>query len=105
MTASWSETRSSSTTSCYPERFKEMPENQLYWTQRWADQMNYRYWKERCQAESDDQRRCWRGSSSTRGRVAYKTGDFPKAADEVQGRARGLEDRHERISRPIATTS
>ena len=34
-----------------------MTENQLYWTQRWADQMNYRYWKERCQAEKTRQRR------------------------------------------------
>ena len=29
-----------------------MPENQAYWTQRWADQMNFRYWKERCLAET-----------------------------------------------------
>src|SRR6202042_2436335 len=35
-----------------PENFKDMPENQIYWTQRWADQMNYRYWKERCEAEA-----------------------------------------------------
>ena len=32
---------------CYPDRLKQMPDNQAYWTQRWADQMNYRYWKER----------------------------------------------------------
>ena len=41
----------------HPEHYKEMPDNQLYWTQRWSDQMNYRYWKERCQAEATHQRR------------------------------------------------
>ena len=30
-------------------------DNQQYWTNRWADQMNYRYWKERCQAEQTDE--------------------------------------------------
>ena len=33
---------------CYPERLKAMPDNQAHWTNRWADQMNFRYWKERC---------------------------------------------------------
>ncbi len=41
----------------YPDRYKSMPDNQLYWTQRWSDQMNYRYWKERCRAEATNQRR------------------------------------------------
>jgi hypothetical protein len=63
----------------HPENYKSMPENQLYWTQRWSDQMNYRYWKDRCEAEA-----------TTRGVLArelfydatraYKTGDFPTAA-------------------------
>jgi hypothetical protein len=41
--------------------------------------MNYRYWKERCQAEMEDD-----GVRARQlfydGTVAYKTGDFPKAA-------------------------
>ena len=42
---------------CFPERFKAMPENQAYWTNRWSDQMNFRYWRERSQAEMDNERR------------------------------------------------
>ena len=36
---------------------------------------------------------CWRGSSSTRRRVAYKTGDFPKAAEKFKEGLDALEDR------------
>ena len=41
----------------HPERYKQMPENQLYWTQRWSDQMNYRYWKDAVRGRSDRQGR------------------------------------------------
>ena len=44
----WCATRSGSNDACDPERLKTMPDNQLYWTGRWADQMNFRYWRERC---------------------------------------------------------
>jgi hypothetical protein len=45
--------------------------------------MNYRYWKERCEAEMTT------GGVLARqlfyeGTVAYKTGDFPKAADKFK---------------------
>ncbi len=65
------------------EHYKQMPENKLYWTQRWADQMNYRYWKERCEAEATTNGVLARQHfyEATR---AYKTGDFPKAADEFK---------------------
>ncbi len=68
---------------CYPERCKTFPANQAYWTQRWADQMNYRYWRERAQAEMTP------GGVHARqlfyeGTVAYKTGDFPVAADKFK---------------------
>jgi hypothetical protein len=36
-----------------PERYGKLHENQKYWTNRWADQMNYRYWKDRCAAEME----------------------------------------------------
>ena len=67
----------------HPEHYKEMPENQLYWTQRWSDQMNYRYWKERCQAEATTNGVLARQLfyEATR---AYKTGDFPKAAEKFK---------------------
>ena len=66
-----------------PEHYKEMPDNQLYWTQRWSDQMNYRYWKERCRAEATANGVMARQHfyEATR---AYKTGDFPKAADRFK---------------------
>ena len=42
--------------------------------------MNYRYWKKRCQAEKTDN-----GGPARQlfyeGTLAYKTGDFPKAAE------------------------
>ena len=69
---------------------RQLNENQRYWTERWANQMNYRYWKERCQAEMT-QKGVQARQLFYEGTMAYKTGDFPKAADEVQGRARDLE--------------
>ena len=71
----------------HTERYKQMPENQLYWTQRWSDQMNYRYWKERCEAEATEKGVMARELfyEATR---AYKTGDFPTAAAKFKG---GLE--------------
>jgi hypothetical protein len=69
--------------SSIPERFERLNENQKYWTSRWADQMNYRYWKERCMAEKTA------GGVLARqlfydGTVAYKTGDFTKAAEKFE---------------------
>jgi hypothetical protein len=72
---------------CYPERYKSLSNNRLFWTLRWSDQMNYRYWKQRAQAEMTT------GAVLARqlfyeGTVAYKTGDFPTAADKFK---QGLE--------------
>jgi hypothetical protein len=63
----------------HPERYKQITANQLYWTQRWSDQMNYRYWKDRCEAEATTNGVLARELfyDATR---AYKTGDFPTAA-------------------------
>ena len=62
-----------------PEKYKTLPENAQYWTDRWASQMNYRYWKERCQAEMTQE-----GVTARQlfyeGTKAYKTGDFAQAA-------------------------
>jgi hypothetical protein len=68
---------------CYPERLKTMPENQVYWTNRWADQMNFRYWRERSQAEMDNQAVLAR-QSFYEGTKAYKTGDFLVAAEKFK---------------------
>ncbi len=56
-----------------------MTKNEKYWADRWASQMNYRYWKERCQAEMTR-----KGTQARQlfyeGTKAYKTGDFTQAA-------------------------
>ena len=39
----------------HPEKFAKLTDNQQYWTNRWGDQMNYRYWKDRT-AGRDDRR-------------------------------------------------
>jgi hypothetical protein len=61
-----------------PARLQALTDNQRYWSQRWADQMNYRYWKERSQAEQTDEAVRAR-ELFYQGTLAYKTGDFPKA--------------------------
>jgi hypothetical protein len=65
------------------ERLSKLTENGAYWTQRWGDQMNYRYWKERCMAEMTE-----KGVRARQlfyeGTVAYKMGDFPRAADRFK---------------------
>ena len=73
-----------------------MPENQAYWTQRWADQMNFRYWKERCAGGNDDQRRDG-AAALLRGDRAYKTGDFPTAADKFKEGLELWKTRHGRF--------
>lgn len=77
-----------------PEKMASIPENAAYWTNRWADQMNYRYWKERCQAEMQQ-----KGVEARRlfyeGTKAYKTGDFKVAAEKFR---EGLETWQENLA-------
>jgi hypothetical protein len=63
----------------YPERFNRLNDNQKYWSDRWASQMNYPYWKERCQAEKTDLGVAAR-QLFYEGTKAYKTADFATAA-------------------------
>jgi hypothetical protein len=65
------------------ERFSKLNENQKYWTSRWADQMNYRYWKDRCQAEMEPEGVHAR-ELFYNGTRAYKSGDFITAADKFK---------------------
>jgi hypothetical protein len=66
-----------------PERYARLTETQKYWTNRWSDQMNYRYWKDRCAAEMTNQ-----GVQARRlfyeGTIAYKTSDFDKAVQKFR---------------------
>jgi hypothetical protein len=57
--------------------------NVQHWANRWSDQMNYRYWKDRCAAEMEQD-----GVTARRhfyeGTKAYKAADYPKAVQEFQ---------------------
>ena len=64
---------------CFPDRLKKMPENQVYWTNRWAEQMNFPYWRQRSEAEMDSTAVAAR-QLFYEGTKAYKTGDFDVAA-------------------------
>ncbi len=58
-------------------------ENQQYWSDRWADQMNYPYWEDRSLAEGDTE-----GVKARKlfyeGTKAYKTADFPLAVEKFR---------------------
>ena len=88
--------RSGSTTRPTPRRYATLTENQQYWTNRWADQMNYRYWKDRCAAEMTDE-----GVQARQlfyeGTIAYKTADFDKAVEKFRD---GLDDLGEAAQGP-----
>lgn len=65
------------------ELFKKMPENAQYWTNRWADQMNYPYWKDRCSAEMERE-----GVQARKhfydGTKAFRAGDYPEAGKQFK---------------------
>lgn len=58
-----------------PEKLAKMTNEANYWTTRWADQTNYRYWKDRALAEKDPE-----GVEARRlfyeGTKAFKSGRF-----------------------------
>ena len=57
--------------------------NQQYWADRWADQMNYPYWKDRAAAEAEPD-----GTAARKlfyeGTKAYKSADFPLAVEKYR---------------------
>ncbi|GAC1474639.1 MAG: hypothetical protein NVSMB9_25380 [Isosphaeraceae bacterium] len=65
------------------KRYDKLRDNQKYWTSRWSDQMNYRYWKDRCAAEMTTT-----GVKARQlfyeGTLAYKTSDFEKAVQRYR---------------------
>lgn len=66
-----------------PERMKQLNDNQQYWADRWANQMNYPYWKERSMVEMT-QRGVEARQLFYEGTKAYKTGDFVQAAQRFK---------------------
>jgi hypothetical protein len=81
-----------------PEKFHsaELTDVQRHWTRRWAEQMNYKYWKDRADAERDVQ-----GVEARRlfyeGTLALRNGDFLEAVERYkQGLSlwKDLLDRH-----------
>jgi hypothetical protein len=65
------------------KRFETLNDNQKYWTIRWSDQMNYRYWKERSQAEKTDDGVRAR-QNFYEGTLAYRNSDFDTAAKKFK---------------------
>ncbi len=65
------------------KRFETLSENLKYWTVRWSDQMNYRYWKERSQAEMTNEGVRAR-QNFYEGTLAYRTSDFDVAAKKFK---------------------
>jgi hypothetical protein len=61
----------------------ELTKNKLHWTSRWADQMNYPYWKDRSQAEMEPD-----GVQARRlfyeGTKAYRSAELPDARDKFR---------------------
>lgn len=70
-----------------PRWTTELTDAQRHWTERWANDHNYRYWKDRCAAEATRQgveaRRLFYEAT-----VALKSADFPTAVEKYRG---GLE--------------
>ena len=66
-----------------PQWKSPVHENQQYWADRWADQMNYPYWTDRCLAESTVE-----GTTARKhfyeGTKAYKSADYPLAVKEFK---------------------
>jgi hypothetical protein len=64
-------------------RYGKLSENQKYWTNRWADQMNYRYWKDRASAEMTTE-----GVQARQlfyeGTLAYRKSEFEKAVQHYR---------------------
>ena len=65
------------------KKYATLHPNQQYWSNRWADQMNYPYWKDRCDAESTVE-----GAKARKlfyeGTKAYKLADYPQAVDKFK---------------------
>lgn len=70
-----------------PRWTSELTDPQRHWTERWANDHNYRYWKDRCAAESTrsgvEARRLFYEAT-----VALKQADFPTAVEKYRS---GLE--------------
>ena len=85
-----------------PRSSPSSTENQQYWTNRWADQMNYRYWKDRCAGRDGAATGVEARQLFYEGTMAYKTADFPQAVEKFQ---EGLKIWDELLERAPATTA
>jgi len=65
------------------KRLNALTDNARYWTERWSDQMNYRYWKDRCDTERTNEGVLAR-QTFYEGTIAYKSADFQKAAQKFK---------------------
>lgn len=64
-----------------PDQWAKLTDPQRYWTERWSNDTNYRYWKDRCAtegtAEGVEARRFFYEAT-----LAYKRADFKQARDK-----------------------
>jgi len=67
----------------HPENMAKLTETQKYWANRWSDQMNYRYWKDRSAAELTTE-----GVNARRlfyeGTLAYKDANFEESVQKFR---------------------
>ena len=88
-----------------PEKLKAtLTENQQYWTNRWADQMNYRYWKDRC-AGRDDRRGRPGPPALLRGDHGLQDGRLPDGRREVPATGLKIWDKLLKGTTTTATTT
>lgn len=66
-----------------PDRFAKLTDEQKHWTNRWASDTNYRYWKDRSMAEGEPEGVAAR-KSFYEGTKAFKTADFPGAVENYR---------------------
>jgi hypothetical protein len=66
-----------------PEEYAKLTEPQKYWTERWSNDTNYRYWKDRSRAEGTDM-----GVTARQlfyeATLAFKAANFPEAVSKFR---------------------
>ena len=66
-----------------PVKLQRLHPNVSHWASRWAEQMNYPYWKDRCSAEMEDEGVAAR-QLFYEGTKSYKAADFPQAVKKYE---------------------
>lgn len=74
-----------------PKEMEKLSDNRKYWTRRWADQVNYMYWLDKCRAEAEPQ-----GVESRRlfyeATKSLKAANYPDSAEKYESGLRTYAD-------------